>query len=126
MPPLKDRECQPDVSATCKDCGHVSWDTAAPRKVRSLVFLRGAVVWTLFVSYACGSEGCAGVLNVDSIEVGLLRRTEKLAFGHDLLYAWADLMTAGTGAKWWRFWRNTLSAYKRQASRLCMFKDGQY
>jgi len=57
VPPLKDRECQPDVSATCKDCGHVSWDTAAPRKVRSLVFLRGAVVWTIFVSYACGSEG---------------------------------------------------------------------
>jgi hypothetical protein len=102
----------PDVAQPCGDCGHTSWDTANPIEVPSLVFLRAAVVSTTFVSFPCVKPGCAGLLLVEGIEFGLLRRTPGLAYGHCLLYAWADLMTASGGAKWWRFWRDSLSAYK--------------
>lgn len=56
-------------------------------------------------------------VQVDGKEHGLLRKSSGIAFGLCLLYAWLDAMSTG-GAKWWRYWRDTLFAYKMCASSL--------
>jgi hypothetical protein len=42
----------------------VAWQDAQPVKVSSLVFLLAAVVTIIFTSYACGTPGYTGVLQV--------------------------------------------------------------
>ena len=102
------------LTPTRRASSAIKWPGHAPRRRRWR-----SVAWRscarplsrVFVSYICGTPACSSVLDVDGIEFGLLRRTPGLAYGHCLLYAWQDLMTAGSGkVKWWRFW---LSAYKK-------------
>lgn len=95
----------------CDKCGAVSWGQR--QGVSCLVFLRGAAVNTAFVSYSCTADGCDGKLHADGIEYGVLRKTPQLAFGHDLLYAWVDLVTSHRCVTFLGFWHDTLMAYKR-------------
>lgn len=79
-------------------------------RTQSIVFLRTSFTFLTFTSYPCGTPGCKGALAVDGQELGLLRQTEKMAFGLCLLYHWLALMFLG-GVPWWHFWRQTLVSY---------------
>ena len=116
MPPVCSPSDEAVASQACGVCGNRDWDTSSRTETRCTVFLLAALVFTTFVSYRCNhhdSDGkrCGGMLEVDGKEHGLLRFRRHIAFGHCLLYAWADRMVTG-GVKWWRFWRDTLMAYK--------------
>lgn len=47
----------------------------------------------------------AGRLTVDGQEYGLLRKTERLSFGLELLYHWADKLALGRPDTWTTAWR---------------------
>jgi hypothetical protein len=103
--------CQPDLSQPCAKCSAVSWELLS--KVSCLVFLRGAAVRTEFATFSCSAPGCDGVLEAGGIEFGLLRKTQQLAFGHDLLYPWADAVSSHRSVPFHGFWLETLKAYKK-------------
>lgn len=90
----------------CVKCNRISW--GPPELTDSLVFLPASAVQTQFESHSCGSANCNGKLEPDGKEVGLLRKTAKLAFAHELLYQWTDQMGVGTPDSWSGSWRSSL------------------
>ena len=52
------------------------------------------------------------MLTVDGKEFGVLRVTQSLAFGHELLYHWSDRMAAGQSDTWRTSWLLTIMADK--------------
>ena len=93
--------CRPDFGHRCAGCGQTAWRDDSDNEQPSLVFLRAAAVKTVFMPVMCG--GCEGKLEVDGREFGLLRKTVKLAFSHELLREWADEMATG-GVPWHTMW----------------------
>lgn len=59
------------------------------------------------MQHQCLTAGCTGRLRADGAELGVFRFSEKLAFGYELLYNWADCVTA-RGDTWFGWWRDTL------------------
>ncbi|KAK9815036.1 hypothetical protein WJX73_005693 [Symbiochloris irregularis] len=96
----------------CSCCQAINWGQEE-HGLPCQVVLRGAVVSTCFTSRRCqglAEDGspCSGQLTVDGREFGVLRATESLAFGHDLLYHWSDRMVAGHSDTWHTSWLLTI------------------
>ena len=83
--------CPPTAEALrtqpCPACGHVNWAPLADAAAEQCrVFLPAAVRWTNFPSHKCLTLDCNGTLSADGREYFLLRCSECLAFGLELLY----------------------------------------
>ena len=79
--------------------------------------LQSAVVSTVFTYRECchideNGSACPGLLTIDGKEFGVLRVTESLAFGHELLYHWSDRMAAGQSDTWRTSWLLAIMADK--------------
>lgn len=96
----------------CSSCHAVNWGVEQTGPACQVV-LSSAVVETRFTSRQCqghledGSE-CPGQLTADGKEFGVLRATDQLAFGHDLLYHWSDRLAAGYSDTWHAHWLLTI------------------
>lgn len=58
--------------------------------------------------YACRTPHCTGRLQTDGKDYGLLRKTAKAAFGHEILYEYLDKLASG-GISWYTSWRDLLN-----------------
>lgn len=75
------------------------------------VFFPSSVALSKFPAAACGTHGCAGSLTADGKAYGVLRKTERIAFSHMVLFQWMHKTTA-SGIPWWTSWRDIISNIK--------------
>ena len=102
----------PRMERTCTECGGCNW-TGTQSAKPCTVFLLAAAVSVEFVRISCNEPGCSGSLEVDGLEVGVVRTSKggaEFAFGHEVLWDWSFKLGAG-GVSWFGHWRETLARY---------------
>ena len=100
----------------CNRCHNLDWGDEEYGPSCQVV-LRAAVLSTSFTHRQCrctlaDGSACPGLLVVDGKEYGLLRATEYIAFGHELLYHWSDRLAAGQSDTWSTSWLLTIMGDK--------------
>jgi hypothetical protein len=93
----------PSIDHHCSECGASDWSEEVLGE-ECTVFLIGGLALVRFAERNCRSKGCNGRNTVDGIELGVLRRSAKLAFSHELLWDWSHRVSTA-GESWFSHWR---------------------
>jgi hypothetical protein len=92
-------------SEKCAACGIVNWATTPDvQPQQSRVFLPAAAAWTAFPAHSFQTPGCVERLSADGREYGLLRYSNGLAFGHEVLHQYPRQLKdqRSTWCGWWK------------------------
>lgn len=73
------------------------------------MFLPAAERWTTFPAHSCRTPGCTGTLVADGREYFLLRYSEHLAFGLELLYQFSRKLD-DTASPFSTHWKDSIAS----------------